>query len=171
MKLSFPTGSMGKSLGAIFIAIPLIVLVSSALCLLGPSGLKFWIAICSFALFTIYFFPTFIAWDISDRLTDIEKLKKENKKLDKISIKHQSFWTIFVINLLFGWSILGWIIAFGMAHGQSDSNIPSEFQELLQPKTPNIESRLTEVGSLLSKGLISQAEADIRRDAILKNVN
>jgi len=171
MKLSFPTASMGKTLVETFIGIPIIVAVSALLCFFGEKATYLWFVICLVMASAAYFMPSITAWDISDRLEEIKKLKKKDKKLDKITIKHQSFWTIFVINLLFGWSILGWIIAFGMAHGQSDSNVPSEFDEALKPKKPDVESRLTELSSLLSKNLITQAEADTRRDAILKTVN
>lgn len=170
MKIRVTSASMLKSIFTLTILVPLIALLSAIVCLFGSDGFMIWITILFLLGICLFFYPISVALDVSKRIPEISKAKAEHKSLDKISIRHQYFWAIVAINVLFGLTFVGWVVAFIMAHTPCDADLPHEFVDILNPKKPTMEARLTEVQTLVATGVITQEEGSLRRETIIKDV-
>ena len=161
---------MAKSCLQLTIYLPIIALVSAILCLLGHVGVILWITVLCILGFVFFFYPIAESIDVSKRIPEIAQAKKENKALAKVYMRHQYFWGIVAVNVLFGATLIGWVIAFIMAHTPCDADVPPEFEEILQPKKQSMEEQLSAVQALVSKGVITEQEGQLRRETIIKNI-
>lgn len=87
----------------------------------------------------IYFIPTMVAYD--------------NKKAS----------TVFLVNLFFGWTILGWIISLILAF--SDRKDPVVIQNNKSDKY----DQLQKLEELRSKGIVTTEEFIIEKEKIMKS--
>jgi len=85
-------------------------------------------------------------------------------------VRHSNFYAILGINVLFGWTFIGYIIAFVMAHMPCDADIPPNLAVALVSSESGIESKLKEIDSLLAKGLINEDEAKTRREKLISKI-
>lgn len=81
--------------------------------------------------------------------------------------KHPSKWAIIVTNIVFGWTMIGWVVALIWALGKKESVV-------MVPATgasgKSASEKIAEAKSLLDTGTITQAEFDLIKSDALKNV-
>ena len=186
-------GEVGTSVGMVlFLAVG--VAVGSAMGLAGGAiGVVGWVISGLFG-FALFFYPSIHANDVSERIPEVKALKENNKRLKDIKISHQYFWIIFIVNLFFGATGIAWLVLFFWAHMPGDVTIPDEILEALNDgsaedapsedatvapraagpteadQSTELERQLLEVQQLFEKGVITESEATLRRESLLKNV-
>jgi MFS family permease len=127
-------GSLSKSLVALLVGLIIAGALAGLLCLVpGVGGVLAVIVVCLYVLFVLLV-PVLESYDVSDRLPELKEARKTNKDLRKISIRHQYFWAILAINILFGVTGVGFVVAFIMAHMPCTVDAPPEVVALLTPK-------------------------------------
>ena len=90
----------------------------------------------------IYFLPTIVA------------LKRE----------HQSAGAIFFLNLLLGWSLLGWVIAFVWSFTNPTQVVVSN------QTTKSVADEIQKLAVLKEQGLLTEDEFNRKKQQILENV-
>ena len=186
-------GEVGTSVGAVlFFAV--VVAIGSAMGLSGGAvGAVGWVLSGLFGL-VLFFYPSIHAHDVSDRIPEVKDLKANDKRFKDINISHQYFWIIFIVNLFFGATGIAWLVLFFWAHMPGDVTIPDEILEALNDgsaedapsedatvvspeaglteagQNTELERQLLEVQQLFDKGIITEPEAALRRESLLKNV-
>ena len=145
----------------------------------------------------LFFLPSVVAHNVSDRIPEIKALKASDERFEKVVIRHEYFWVIFILNLIFGATGLVWLALFFWAHMPGTVTIPQGVMRSLasgvepdhtredtpedvspiaeKPDQPSstvtpLEERLLEVADLLERGVISVDEAADRRHRLLKKV-
>lgn len=78
--------------------------------------------------------------------------------------KREQFWATFVVNLLFGWTVVGWIIALIMSWHKNDKQKP--VIETVSEKL-SVADELGKLAELLNKGNISQEEFNAQKKKLL----
>lgn len=128
-KVRMPAGSMISSLGGILLFGIVGALIAGLCCLIPTVGwfLGFGIA-CLCGTF-IFFYPIAEAANIGDRLAELKKLKKTESDLKDLKVRHQYFWVIVIVNILFGVTFIGWVVAYVMAHMPCDADLSSDVAE------------------------------------------
>ena len=164
-----PSKSMGESLVSLALCSIIIAVLASPLCFFGPKGLSLFAVACMLIVIIVFLYPIGLVLDVSNRLPEVVKLRSEHKELKKINFHHQYFWAVVIINILFGLTLIGYVIAFVMAHMPCEADVPLGLEPYFQKKTPDLEAQLEEVSALVTKGTLSAQEGQIRREAILKN--
>lgn len=192
-------GEVGSSVGVVlFLAVG--VAIGFAMGLAGGAiGVVGWVISGLFGV-ALFFFPSVHAFDVSDRIPEVKDLKANDKRFKDVNISHQYFWVIFILNLIFGATGLAWLALFFWAHAPGAVVIPSSVLQALeenasglkqsdqvhadqpsvQTEKPEVgdmtepasslEAKLRELNSLVERGLITEAEAKDRRQAILEKV-
>mgnify|MGYP001587613608 CR=1 FL=1 len=196
MVKNIPFGGVGSSIvGVLFCILLFSICLSISLDFtLNNKELGFWSGLGIIGTFLfgaiIYFYPTFVAFDVSDRIEEIQKLRDEQGLLKDVSIGHPFFWIICIINIFFAATLIGWFVIFFWAHAPGTVSIPEEVTKkitnkdnskhfnkpeennsknavLSHTKVTNLESKLLEVEDLVSKGLLSKEEASTRRNKLI----
>lgn len=101
----------------------------------------FWGILLLLTIFAIYFLPSILA-------------KKESPQ-----------WAIFFVNLFFGWTLLGWLVA--LIWGLSYSDQTRTTTIVNQPSEGDKYDKLLKLRDLLDKGVITEEEYDIEKRKIL----
>ncbi|MBQ1988288.1 MAG: superinfection immunity protein [Clostridia bacterium] len=91
----------------------------------------------------IYFFPSFIGWSRS----------------------HNNGIAIFILNLLLGWTILGWVCA--LIWSFTNSNKPAQVVAQKPAQQNSQYSELEKLASLKEKGIITEEEFNEKKKQIL----
>lgn len=91
----------------------------------------------------VYFLPTIIA----------KKRKNQNQN------------TVFIINLLLGWTLVGWLIA--LMRALSDTQAVMVYTTPVQNQKQSVSSELTELKNLMDSGAISQEEFNAQKKRLL----
>jgi hypothetical protein len=196
MEKNISFGGVGSSIAVVlfFIVLFSISLGISMDFTLNDKELGFWSVLGIIGLFLfgiiIYFYPTVVAHDVSDRIEEIEKLREEHGLFKDVSIGHPYFWIIFIINIFFAATLIGWFVIFFWAHAPgtvlipeviankiSNKNDSKHFDKLEESnskntvlplsKETNLESKLQEVENLVRKGLLTKEEASTRRNKLI----
>lgn len=76
--------------------------------------------------------------------------------------RRPDFWIIFLINLLAGWSIIGWIIALVLALRAE----PLATSQVSQPNS--IADELAKLNSLRAAGVLTNAEFEQQKQSLLR---
>ena len=95
----------------------------------------------------IYFIPTVLAWD-----------------------KH-NFWSIFTLNLLLGWSFIGWVVALVWALSKDEQIVKLEQNEpnTFNPKTNiSISDEIIKLNELKEKGILTDEEFNKEKKKLLE---
>ena len=194
MEKDISFGGVGSSVAAILVVI-VIAAIFGALGLdyAMTGNLTFWSGLGALGFFlclaVLLFYPTIVAYDVSGRIDEIEQLRESEGLYKDVVISHPYVWIIFIINLFFSATLIGWFIAFFWAHApgtvlipdliakkinnlnnQSDNNIEKSNLEKNDYKTTeksDLQSKLEEVEILLKKGLLTKEEASIRRNKLI----
>lgn len=81
--------------------------------------------------------------------------------------KHPSKWAIIVTNVVFGWTLIGWVVALIWALGKKQTVV-------VVPSTGGAEKsaaeKIAEAKTLLDAGTITQAEFDLIKGEALKGI-
>jgi hypothetical protein len=186
-------GEVGTSVGVVlFFAVG--VAIGSAMGLAGGAiSVVGWVISGLFGL-VLFFYPSIHANDVSERIPEVKALKASDKRLKNTTISHQYFWIIFIVNLLFGATGIAWLVLFFWAHMPGNVTIPDEILEALGDasgedapsedeavlsgeaglteagQSTELERKLLEVQQLFERGVITESEATLRRESLLKNV-
>lgn len=168
VKVRVPGEPLITNVIGILVIIPIIEMI----CIFGLSKISAGLGVSLAIIFgiTAYLFPVIIADDISERIPEIKAIKSTNENLKKTKVRHPNFYVILGVTVLFGWTFIGYIIAFIMAHMPCDADIPPNLAVALGYSESDIESKLKEIDSLLAKGLINVDEAKTRREKIISKV-
>jgi hypothetical protein len=191
MERHIPFGNVGKSIGGL---VGLVLLLGffvffSIDKVLAPQPVwDFWSVTGTigavFCCAIIYLYPTVIAHNVSDRIKEIETIRERDGLYKDTGIPHKYFWIICIVNILFGFTGLVWLILFFWAHAPGTVIIPDlvaakineknkpELEAKLEPELevklePGLEVKLQEVKNLFEKGLLTEDEAAIRRKKII----
>ena len=183
MEKKIPFGEVGSAVGALIIYFVLLSF-SIFLCfeklISSPIIWDFWSVTGTIGsiIFTtvIYFLPTIIAYDVSFRIEEIEEIRAREGLYKSTVISHKYFWVICILNIIFAYTVIVWVILFFWAHAPGTVIIPeliaTKIKEKNQPNLesksePDLELKLQEVKNLLEKGLLDEDEASIRRKKII----
>lgn len=178
MRMRIPGRSLIQSVIALGV-ISIVTAIGAVLLWLIPMiGQLLSIALFGIGVFFLFFLPIALAFDISDQSPEITAIFKSEPALKKLSVRHEYFWVIVIINVLFGLTIIGYVVAFVMAHMPCNADIPTQIAEKLQSDKSkkncalvSLEDKLQEIERLLKKGLITIDEARMRRETILRSSN
>lgn len=197
MKKRIPFGGVGSSIAVLiflFILLPLFIylgfenfiLVISDGSLAG--GWDFWGVIGTGGTIIIgamiYFYPSLKAANVSDRIEELERIRESEGLFKDVVIAHKYFWIIFIINILFAYTLIAWLVLFFWAHAPGTVKIPELVANKIFKKEANdekqkrasddedesrssFEKKLKEVQDLLHKGLLTEEEAASRRAKII----
>ena len=133
MERTIRFGNVGASIGvACVFAVMFGFCAWLALYLLSSSdGWGFWSVVGTIGAFffgaILYFFPTVTAFDVSDRIEEVEEIRGRYPEVGlykEITVSHQYFWIIFIGNLFFGATGIVWLILFFWAHAPGTVVIP-----------------------------------------------
>jgi len=178
MRMRIPGGSLIQSVIALGVISIVTAIGAGLLWLIPMVGPLLSIALFGIGVFCLFFLPIALAFDISDQSPEITATIKSEAALKKLSVRHEYFWVIVIINVLFGLTIIGYVVAFVMAHMPCNADIPPQIAEKLQSDkskknsaSVSLEDKLQEIERLLKKGLITIDEARMRRETILRSSN
>ena len=185
MEKRIPFGAVGSSVGALIIYFVLFCFSLSLgfeKVLASPAVWDFWSVIGTigaiiFAV-VIYFLPSLLAYDVSSRIIEIEEIRAREGLYKSTVISHKYFWIIFILNILFAYTGIVWLILFFWAHAPATVIIPDLIATKINEKNKpdlesksksesDLESKLQEVKHLVEKGLVTEDEASIRRKKII----
>lgn len=130
-----------------------------------------------------FFYPSLSASDVKDRIPELKGVKS----LKEEKIRHQYFVIILLINIFFGLTLLGWVVAFLWSLAPGDVRLPPKVQDYMEgldgeisprprpnaEKTTDADStsndartkseKLDEIDALHSSGKITNEERDKMR--------
>jgi Ca2+/Na+ antiporter len=175
-RIRVPSASMTRGIMMLLVLTVIAVILMGILYLIPSIGVALALIVLGLYLIILVFYPIIQASDVSDRLPEVVAIKKANKEISDVSIRHQYFWAIVIIDILFGATIIGYVIAFVMAHMPCDADVPALLLEkvnLTETKPPvipiSLEDKIKEVDALVQRKVLSPDEARVRRDNILRS--
>ena len=190
MEKRIPFGGVGSSIAVLIF---LFVLLSFFIYLgfenfISVGGWDFWGVIGTGGTIIIgamiYFYPSLKAGNVSDRIEELERIRESEGLFKDVVISHKYFWIIFIVNILFAYTLIAWLVLFFWAHAPGTVKIPELVANKIFKKEANdekqkrasddedesrssFEKKLKEVQDLLDKGLLTEEEAASRRAKII----
>ena len=82
-----------------------------------------------------------------------------------IGYNHRNIGSIFILNLLLGWTLIGWIVAFIWAVSNDSKPQPIVFKNEI--KTSNSDE-LIKLKKLFDEGVLTKDEFEIEKNKVLK---